>query len=99
MTTIIEQAIFDFNTVLPLRPGGSLFYPIALMRQNQDNRLCTCLISNGSEIALADQRCTAGTPAQAARDEGMELQVIKLPEAKKVFVLLPRRWVVERNFA
>ncbi len=44
--------------------------------------------------ALADQDDSA---AQAARDEGMELQVIKLPEAKKGFVLLPRRWVVERS--
>jgi transposase len=26
------------------------------------------------------------------------LEVIKLPEAKKGFVLLPRRWVVERSF-
>ena len=28
----------------------------------------------------------------------MQLEVIKLPEAKKGFVLLPRRWVVERSF-
>src|SRR5262249_34921077 len=27
------------------------------------------------------------------------LEVVKLPEAKKGFVLLPRRWVVERSFA
>ena len=25
--------------------------------------------------------------------------MVKLPEAKKGFVLLPRRWVVERDFA
>jgi transposase len=25
--------------------------------------------------------------------------VVKLPEAKKGFVLLPKRWVVERSFA
>lgn len=29
----------------------------------------------------------------------IELIVVKLPEAKKGFVLLPRRWVVERSFA
>jgi len=28
----------------------------------------------------------------------MELEVIKLSEAKKGFVPLPRRWVVERSF-
>lgn len=30
---------------------------------------------------------------------GIELQVVKLAEAKKGFVLLPKRWVVERSFA
>ena len=33
-----------------------------------------------------------------ALDEGIEFQVIKLPEAKKGFMLLPRRWVVEQSF-
>src|ERR1700733_6619529 len=31
--------------------------------------------------------------------EGIKLEVVKLPEAKRGFVLLPRRWVVERSFA
>ncbi|MBE7157195.1 MAG: IS5 family transposase [Rhodospirillales bacterium] len=31
--------------------------------------------------------------------EGIKLEVIKLAEAKRGFVLLPRRWVVERSFA
>jgi transposase len=50
------------------------------------------------KMAFADQGYTGKEPAQAARDEGNELQVIKLEEAKKGFVLLPRRWVVERSF-
>jgi transposase len=50
------------------------------------------------KLAFADQGYTGNTAAQAAREEGIELQVIKLPEAKKGFVLLPRRWVVERSF-
>jgi transposase len=29
----------------------------------------------------------------------MRLEVVKLPEAKKGFVLLPRRWLVERSNA
>ncbi len=29
----------------------------------------------------------------------MQLEVVKLPQAKRGFVLLPRRWVVERSFA
>lgn len=50
------------------------------------------------ELAFVDQGYTGDAPAQAAQSQGMELQVIKLPEAKKGFVLLPRRWVVERSF-
>ena len=50
------------------------------------------------KIAFADQGYTGEEPAQAALDEGIELQVVRLPEAKKGFVLLPRRWVVERSF-
>lgn len=50
------------------------------------------------EVAFVDQGYTGNEPAQAARSQGMALQVIKLPEAKKGFVLLPRRWVVERSF-
>jgi len=50
------------------------------------------------EVAFVDQGYTGDEPAQAAQSQGMELLVIKLPEAKKGFVLLPRRWVVERSF-
>jgi transposase len=35
----------------------------------------------------------------AAAEQGIRLEVVKLPEAKRGFVLLPRRWVVERSFA
>lgn len=34
-----------------------------------------------------------------AKEAGIELIVVKLPEAQKGFVLLPRHWVVERSFA
>jgi hypothetical protein len=50
------------------------------------------------KLAFADQGYTGEEPAKAAQDEGIELQVIKLSEAKKGFVLLPRRWLVERSF-
>jgi transposase len=51
------------------------------------------------EVAFVDQGYTGDEPAQAAQAQGIRLQVIKLPEAKRGFVLLPRRWVVERSFA
>ncbi|SDM13269.1 hypothetical protein SAMN05428957_102499 [Oryzisolibacter propanilivorax] len=43
------------------------------------------------EAAWANQGYTGGRAHQAARDIGIDLQIVKLPEAKKGFVLLPRR--------
>jgi transposase len=51
------------------------------------------------EVAFVDQGYTGEQPAQEAQAHGLQLEVVKLPEAKKGFVLLPRRWVVERSFA
>jgi transposase len=50
------------------------------------------------DIAYVDQGYTGERAANAARSHGIELEVVKLPEARKGFVLLPRRWVVERTF-
>jgi transposase len=50
------------------------------------------------KFTFADQGYTREDPAQAARDQGIDLHVVKLDEAKKGFVLLPQRWVVERSF-
>jgi hypothetical protein len=46
-----------------------------------------------------DQGYTGARAAEDAAAEGITLEVVKLPEAKRGFVLLPRRWVVERSFA
>ena len=50
------------------------------------------------EIAFVDQGYTGEAAANEASAHGVELHVVKLPEAKRGFVLLPRRWVVERSF-
>ena len=57
--------------------------------------------ATGESVTLAyvDQGYTGERPAEAARANGIELEVVRLPEAKRGFVLLPRRWVVERSFA
>ena len=49
-------------------------------------------------VAFVDQGYTGDDAAQAAQTHGIHLEVVKLPEAKKGFVLLPRRWVVEHSF-
>ena len=51
------------------------------------------------ELAFIDQGYTGEAAAKVAAAEGTKLHVVKLPEAKRGFVLLPRRWVVERSFA
>jgi len=51
------------------------------------------------EVAFVDQGYTGDQAEQDAAAHGIRLEVIKLPEAKRGFVLLPRRWVVERSFA
>lgn len=47
----------------------------------------------------ADQGYTGHKAAADARSHGMELVVVALKEARRGFVLLPKRWVVERSFA
>ena len=51
------------------------------------------------ELAFVDQGYTGASRPPAAAAHGIELEVVRLPEAKRGFVLLPRRWVVERSFA
>jgi transposase len=51
------------------------------------------------EVAFVDQGYTGEDAATTAAEHGIQLQVVQLPEAKRGFVLLPRRWVVERSFA
>jgi transposase len=50
-------------------------------------------------VAFADQGYTGPDPAAAAAAHGVRLEVVKHAAARRGFVLLPRRWVVERTFA
>lgn len=50
------------------------------------------------EVAFVDQGYTGDQAAKQANDHSIQLEVVKHTEAKKGFVLLPRRWVVERTF-
>ena len=51
------------------------------------------------ELAYVDQGYTGEQPAAAATSHGIHLEVVKHPAGTHGFVLLPRRWVVERSFA
>ena len=57
-------------------------------------------VTGGSvTLMFTDQGYTGDNARQQALAHHIELQVIKHNEAKRGFVLLPRRWVVERSFA
>jgi len=60
-----------------------------------------CSRSRGDSVELAyvDQGYTGEAAEDAAAKYGIHLQVVKHTQAKRGFVLLPRRWVVERSFA
>lgn len=51
------------------------------------------------ELVFVDQGHTGEKPAQDAAQHGIKLEVVKLSEGRKGFVLLSRRWVVKRSFA
>jgi transposase len=51
------------------------------------------------ELAYVDQGYTGEAACLAAHKHGIQLEVVKHTEAKRGFILLPRRWVVERSFA
>jgi transposase len=51
------------------------------------------------ELAYVDQGYTGEAARLTADGWGIRLEVVKLPEARRGFVLLPRRWVVERSQA
>lgn len=68
--------------------------------RDQVNQLCAELqeaTGASVELAFVDQGYTGEQAAEAAAAHGIQLEVVKLPEAKRGFVLLPRRWVVERS--
>ena len=49
-------------------------------------------------LAFVDQGYTGDQPAADAASHGIALEVVKHAGAKRGFILLPRRWVVERSF-
>jgi transposase len=50
------------------------------------------------QVAYVDQGYTGADAAAQAQSQGIRLEVVKHTEAKRGFVLLPRRWVIERSF-
>jgi transposase len=62
-------------------------------------KTCSTVTGDTVEMAYVDQSYTGPTVAEAAQSHGIRLEVVKHPMAKRGFLLLPRRWVVERSLA
>jgi transposase len=50
-----------------------------------------------AQVADVDRGYTGVAAREAAAEHGIDLVVVMLDEARRGFVLLPRRWVVERS--
>lgn len=84
---------------------GSLLALVATPADEQERAQVEALAAAGQpmtgehvEVAFAEQGYTGEAAAEAAEKDGIRLVVVKHTEAKKGFVLLPKRWVVERSF-
>ena len=56
-------------------------------------------IGDSVDLAFVDEGYEGERAAKAAADHRITSEVVKLPEVRRGFVLLPRRWVVERSYA
>ena len=76
--------------------------PANEQEREQVDELCRqvqAVTADNVALAWADQGYTGEQAKAAAQEHGVKLEVVRLPGAKKGFVLLPRRWVVERSFS
>jgi hypothetical protein len=55
--------------------------------------------AKSDELAVADQRSMGVLRPAAGEANGIQLEVVKLPDARRGFVVPPRRGVAERSFA
>ena len=90
----------------PWTPWGHLL-AVAVTPANEQKRAQVATLAaevqaatgQSVELAFVDQGDTGKQAAEDAAAHGVRLEVVKLAAAKRGFVLLPRRWVVERSFA
>jgi len=97
-TIIAEEAGVDPDRHRPRRPapGGDPRQPHPPKHAGKRGAVQE---ATGETVTLADvdQADTGDTPKQAAADHGIAVAVITRPEVNRGVVVLPRRWVVERD--
>ena len=85
---------------------GQLLAVVVTPVNEQDRSHAAALAQRMQEVtgdtvdaAFVDQGDTGEQPAAEAAAHGILLDAVKLPTARRGFVVLPRRWSVERSFA
>jgi transposase len=101
-----EAARRSSKVHLPVDTLGHLLALLVTAANEQDRSPVHTLAENVQEVtgdavelAYDNQGYTGAQAAQAAEAHHMQLEVVKLPEAKTGCVLLPKRWAVERSHA
>jgi transposase len=89
---VFEEMVHDLRLLLGLSEGRASEPTAAIL--DSSGTLHSTPESRGSRGGYSGERA-----AEQAEAHGISLEVVKYPEAKRGFVLLPRRWVVERDFA
>ena len=93
----VHAAVDTLGHLLALRVS-----PASEDDRQEVNELCEEIqraTGENVELAYLDQGYTGERASGLAAEHGIRLEVVKHEEAKRGFVLLPRRWVVERDFA
>ncbi len=93
----VHMAVDTLGLLLALRVT-----PASAQERHQAHALAAAVQeATGQAVTLAyvDQGYTGAQVAADAAAHGVELRVVSLGAARSGFVLLPRRWVVERSFA
>ena len=65
----------------------------------EDIQVVQVVTGNSVELLYADGGYSGENAAKAAQEQGVRLQIIKVPDAVRGFVVLPKQWIVERSFA
>src|SRR5919205_976433 len=96
---VFEAMVHDLRVLLRLSEGRAPAPTAAIL----DSRTLQSTPESGHRGGWDGHKRRKGStgerPAEEAEAHGIRLEVVKHEEAKRGFVLLPRRWVVERDFA
>lgn len=79
--------------------GHLLALPATAANKQKRTEQVQEITGDTARVAFADEGYTGAIAGQMAADHRITFIVVKRPKATKGFVLLHKRWVVERSFA